>query len=173
MSRTTYTNRNTYVVGSNAVALDNYVHETMASQRETKLRQSNQNKKAGVYSINPACTFLLASVIIAMIVICIVMLKAQFSVADTSDQIIVLKNELSDLKRSNAQLTAQINEAMDLNDIRETAMNEYGMVYPEGADIVEINPVATSYTIQYASIEAPKEEKMTIGNMMAFITRGW
>lgn len=160
----------TYVVGNNAVALERFVDETAYGQKDTTQKS---NKKKSVYSINPACTFLLASVIIAMIIICMVMLKAQFSVADTSDQIIVLKNELNDLKRSNAQLAAQINESMDLNAIRETAINDYGMVYPDGKDVAFVKPKATSYTIQYASIEAPSEDKMTIGNMMAFITRGW
>lgn len=170
MSRRTYrTSEETYVVGNNAVALERFVEETPSRQRTAKKQMTKQN----AYSINPACTFLLTSVIIAMIIVCIVMLKAQFSVADTSDQIIVLQNELNDLRRSNAQLAAQINEAMDLNEIRDIAINDYGMVYPEGADVIEISPQATSYTIQYASIEAPKEDKMTIGNMMAFITRGW
>lgn len=159
-----------YVVGNNAVALNRFVEETPYGQQN---EPQKQNKEKSVYSINPACTFLLASVIIAMIVICMVMLNAQFAVADTSDQVIVLKNELNDLKRSNAQLTAQINESLNLNEIRDIAINEYGMVYPEGKDVVEVRAEAVSYTIQYASIEAPKEEKMTIGNMMAFITRGW
>lgn len=159
-----------YVVGNNAVALDS-IRENNTYNQNVELKKVDREKS--VYSINPACTFLLASVIITMIIICVVMLKAQFSVVDTSDQIIILKNELSDLKKSNAQLAAQINEAMNLNEIREIAINDYGMVYPEGKDVVEVKPEARSYTIQYASIEAPKEEKMTIGNMMAFITRGW
>lgn len=163
-------NAETYVVGSSAVAYDSYVDESTYKSADKLLKEQTNRK---IYSINPACTFLLASVIIAMIIICIIMLKAQFSVADTSDQVIVLKNELNDLKRSNAQLAAGINEDMDLNAIKDIAMNVYGMVYPSGNDIVEVHPVATSYTIQYASIEAPKEDKMTMGNMMAFITRGW
>jgi hypothetical protein len=170
MSRKYHRSRETYVVGSNAIALDHYEEAVMFEEDESVITETKLTK---VYSINPACTFLLVSVIIAMILICVVMLKTQFSVADTSDQIIKLKNELNEVRRSNAQLTAQISEELDLVDIRRTAMEEYGMVYPSSKDILDVNPEASSYTIQYTSIETPKEDKMTIGNMMAFITRGW
>ncbi|MCF8018444.1 MAG: septum formation initiator family protein [Vallitaleaceae bacterium] len=163
-------NRETYVVGSNAVAYKQSVnHQEIAPVAPVETRQ----RKKKVASINPACTFILASVIIAVSIVCVFMLKAQFSVVDTSKQIMTLKNELNEIRRTNANITAEINETMNLNEIKRIAMDEYGMVYPKGVDVIDLEPEPTSYTVQYSSIELPKDEKVTFGNMLAFITRGW
>lgn len=163
-------NKETYVVGSNAVAYKQTVRQQeIAPVAPVEVK----SRKKKVASINPACTFILASVIIAVSVVCVFMLKAQFSVVDTSKQIMTLKNELNEIRRTNANITAEINEAMNLNEVKRIAMDEYGMVYPKGIDVINLEPSPTSYTVQYSSIELPKDEKVTFGNMLAFITRGW
>ncbi|PKM53729.1 MAG: hypothetical protein CVV00_11110, partial [Firmicutes bacterium HGW-Firmicutes-5] len=65
-------NRETYVVGSNAVAYKQSInHQEIAPVAPVETRQ----RKKKVASINPACTFILASVIIAVSIVCVFMLK--------------------------------------------------------------------------------------------------
>ena len=101
------------------------------------------------------------------------MLKAQFTVAATSEEVIKHKNELTEVRRENAHLESIIHENLDLVEVKRIAMEDYGMVFPTSDEVIVINPRPSSYTIQYATIEAPVVEKTSIGNVLAFITRGW
>lgn len=161
---------NAYVVGNNAVAYAQYEENNEAYVSEV-VKVSKPRRER--YSIDPMYTFMLSFVIIAMLIICVIMLKTQFSVADTSEHIIELKNELNEAKKINAHLDATINNELDLVEIKRIAIEEYGMVYPTGDDIIIINTESSSYTVQYTSIELPEKKEATLGNMLAFITRGW
>lgn len=156
-----------YIAGSNAIAYDYSSEE--GSVEENK--QAPLIKKK--ISINPFYTLVLMSLVFLMLLICVMMLKAQFTVAATSEQVIQQKHALTAIRRENAHLESIIHEELDLVEIKRIAMEEYGMVFPTGSDVIEINPPASSYTVQYATIEAPVIEKTSIGNVLAFITRGW
>ena len=156
-----------YITGSNAVAYDYTSTDSMIDEGA----QSQTIKRK--ISINPLYTLVLVSLVFLMLLICVMMLKAQFTVAATSEQVIEYKRELTAVKRENAHLESIVHEQLDLVEIKRIAMEEYGMVFPTGSDVIEINPPATSYTVQYAAIEAPVKEKTSVGNVLAFITRGW
>lgn len=163
-------NSNRYVLGSNAVAYD-YAPQNPRTERmyeEAPVIKSNKRN-----SINPLYTMVLVSLVFLMLSICVMMLKAQFTVANTSEQVIELKHELTAIKRSNAHLESIVHEELDLVEVKRTAMEDYGMVYPTEGDVIRITPVASSYTVQFAAIEAPARERASFGNVLAFITRGW
>lgn len=156
-----------YIEGSNAVAYDyssiNEISNEVVQLEPKKIKES----------INPLYTLALVSLVFLMLLICVMMLKAQFTVAATSEQVILYKRELTAVRRENAHLESIVHEELDLVEIKRIAMEAYGMVFPTGSDVIEINPPASSYTVQYAAIEAPVVEKTSIGNVLAFITRGW
>lgn len=159
-----------YVTGSNAVAYD-YAPQSKEQAVETK--RSTQSSKATRNSINPFYTLLLVSLVFLMLIICVMMLKAQFTVANTSEQVIKLKHELTNVRRGNAHLESIVHEQLDLVEIKRIAMEEYGMVFPSETDVIRITPEASSYTVQFTDVTAPAKERASIGNVLAFITRGW
>ena len=172
-------NRESYTAGTSALAYS-YVPEPQAApappvkrEKGTTTGAQTAARQATRYSINPVYTMVLVSLVFLMLLICVMMLKAQFTVADTSEQIIRLKQELTVVRRENAHLESMINEELDLVEIKRIAMEEYGMVYPTDGDVVAINAVDSSYTVQYAPIKPKVKETATVGNVLAFITRGW
>lgn len=156
-----------YNVGSNAVAYD------YSSSDEIPTESVQTQPARHKISINPLYTLVLVSLVFLMLLICVMMLKAQFTVAATSEQVIEYKRELTAVRRENANLESIVHEQLDLVEIKRVAMEAYGMVFPTGNDVIEIHPPASSYTVQYVAIEAPVVEKTSIGNVLAFITRGW
>ena len=68
------------------------------------------------------------------------------------------KNQLADLKASNAILQAELTEKIDLDYIKEQATTRLGMAEPQPYQIVYIDVPKQSYTVQYAA-DAAKEEK--------------
>lgn len=170
MGRRYQRNDNVYVIGSNAASFTTFQE---IPEFDHKNDVAINSKQKNPYSINPAYTFLLASVIIAMLIICVVMLKAQFTVADTSEQIISYKHELEDLRRINDKLEASIKETMDLNEIRRIAMEEYGMVLRNDMNTFFIKNEELTYTEQYAPVVPKNDEKLSIGNVLGLISKGW
>lgn len=130
-------------------------------------------KRSKKVSINPVYTLLIMFAIIAMSVICVAMLKAQFTVADTSDRIISLKHELNDIRRVNEKLEANIKESMDLTEIRRIAMEEFGMVLRSDTNTFFIKEDKLTFTEQFAPIRVEEKEKLSVGNVLGLISRDW
>lgn len=167
MSRRKTETTEAYVVGNTAIAYD-YGYEMPIEEMPVQGRKTKTKN-----NINPMYTLMLISVIILMLLTCVLILKAQFQVATTAEQVMVLKNELTAARRENAHLESRINEELDLIEIKRIAMEEYGMVYPTDSEVMLVQREATSYTVQYAQIEVPVAERTSLGNVLAFITRGW
>jgi len=159
--------RTTYVSGNNAMVLEP-INKIESVAREKKLVE---HKKS--YSVNPKGTWMVALSILMMLAICIIIIQSQIAGDTAAKQVVQLERRYRQLKQENGQMEARINQSIQWNEIKEIAMEEYGMVYPTQENHLDVSPEEESYTIQYASIEKPKEEKITMGNMLAFITRGW
>ncbi len=161
------------VVGNTAVAYE-YEHEAVAVhqdavavQRPVKKTRKRKNHVSMVYSV------VMLTMLFLLFLICVMMLKARFTVAATADQVIELKKELTAMQRENAHLESIVHEELDLVEIRRIAMEEYGMVYPSDTDVIYIEPEVTSYTVQYKTIEKPTRQRASLGNILAFVTRDW
>lgn len=162
-----------YVTGTAAPAY-NYNddrHQVQTIDHDGQEAQSAVAKKR--ISVNPFYTMMLISLVFIMLLICVMILKAQFTVAATSDEVLLMKQQLTDIRRENAHLEAIINTELDLVAIKATAMEEYGMIYPTDTEVIRIYPKVASYTVQYTAVDAPVKERTSIGNVLAFITRGW
>ena len=68
------------------------------------------------------------------------------------------KNQLTDLKASNAILEAELTEQIDLDYIKEQAGTRLGMTEPQPYQIVYIDVPKQSYTVQYAA-DTTSEDK--------------
>ena len=169
MGRAYQPNTESYMAGTSAVAYDFASNKSEDHGQEALKVQVEKTK----YSINPLYTLVLMSLVFLMLAICVMMLKAQFTVASTSDQVMQKKHELTELRRENAHLESMINQKLDLVEIKRIAMEEYGMVFPTDQDVITIASEEGSYTVQYMTVEPLEVEKTTIGNVLAFITRGW
>lgn len=162
-----------YVTGTAAPAYG-YNDEGHEAQAFDHGLQSGQNPVAKKkISVNPLYTMVLISLVFIMLLICVMILKAQFTVAATTDEVLLMKQQLTDIRRENAHLEAIIHTELDLVAIKATAMEEYGMIYPTDTEVIRIYPKVASYTIQYTAVDAPVKERTSIGNVLAFITRGW
>lgn len=158
-----------YIIGSSALAYD----YTSDSQENTPIEMSGSNTSITSNNVNLMYTLAMITVILMMMLVCVLMLKTQFTVAHTSEAAIKLKHELTAVRRENAHLESIVQGKLDLVEIKRLAMDEYGMVYPSEDEVIRIKPEAFSYTVQYGTIEPPVKERLSIGNVLAFMTRGW
>ena len=76
------------------------------------------------------------------------------------------KDELATLKSQNAILEAELAEQIDLEYIKQEAINRLGMAEPQPYQIVYIDVPKDSYTIQYAADEVVEEEPSFIASIL-------
>ena len=63
-----------------------------------------------------------------------------------------LEKEIADLKTENDTTLKRINTSIDLNEIKEKAMGELGMVYASEDQVAYYNMEDTDYMMQYEEI---------------------
>ena len=73
----------------------------------------------------------------------------QTSIRAHMKNIATLKTEISDMKASNSAAESRINTAVDINEIKNTALTEYGMVYANEGQIVYYDICEEDYMSKY------------------------
>ncbi len=76
----------------------------------------------------------------------------QTQVTERTDNIAKLETQISTLKADNGAAEARINTAANLSNVRNTALNELGMVYANADQIVYYDMETTDYMNQFSKI---------------------
>ena len=69
-----------------------------------------------------------------------------------ADQITALQQELTDLKESNDTAHQAAEDSVNLESVREKAMNEMGMVYESHGKVIHYQTPTSDYVKQYDNI---------------------
>ena len=85
-------------------------------------------------------------------VLCTSYIYLQNSITTSMHNIATLQSEISDLKAANAATESRIHTSTNLNDIKNRAINEFGMVYATSDQIVYYDMQDEDYMNQYVSI---------------------
>ncbi len=76
----------------------------------------------------------------------------QTQVTERTDNIAKLETQISTLKADNGAAEARINTAANLSNVRNTALNELGMVYANADQIVYYDMETTDHMNQFSKI---------------------
>lgn len=133
----------TYVRGNVALKEEAQVRENARPQSKRNVQTLKMNK--------PYVAFL---AIAAMVVLfaCVQYLQLQSDITQRSQHITSLQRELSQAKEENTTRYNAMVNYMNLEEIRDIAMNKFGMVYAQPGQVVNyVSPEASSVT-QYFGI---------------------
>lgn len=108
--------------------------------------------------------FILAVCAVMTLGVCVSYLKLQAENTRSVKNIAALENQLSDLITENDDAYNRLVSSIDLNDIREKAINELGMVYAGSDQVVLYDRQTNDYVRQYG--EVPKEEKSLLDGLL-------
>lgn len=121
-------------------------------KRQKKVsHQVRKNRKKALY-MNPGYVIFLTAAAILALVICVNYVQLQSKITSRSKNITAMQQELADLKEEN---TTKYNAAMDsvnLDEVREKAQNDLGMVYASAEQIIEYDNPASDYVKKYENI---------------------
>lgn len=96
--------------------------------------------------------FFLSLSLLAVVALCGFYIMIQSDVTAKAKEVNYLEAQLTDLTLSNDEEYARIMGAVDLEKIKQIAMDELGMSYPDESQVVNFIDTDSDYVRQYGSI---------------------
>mgnify|MGYP003299213631 CR=1 FL=1 len=120
-------------------------------QKKEVSHQVRQNRKRAL-SMNTAYTFFLAVAAVATLFVCVWYLQLRFELSVNTANIAVLEQQLADMKEENITRENSILDAVNLEVIREHAIQDLGMKYVAADQVVTYQNPVGDYVKQYEEI---------------------
>lgn len=131
--------------------------ENTAPQRELERKPKvvsqrvKKNQKNALHMSKGYVVFLTFAAVVALIA-CVQYLQLQTEVTTRSKNVTSLQQELEDKKEANTTKYNSVMDSMNLEEIRERAMNELGMVYAKDGQVVKYEDPTSNAVVQYSEI---------------------
>lgn len=140
-----------YVYG-NAVPKPAYEPERRVSKPQRKVsHQVKKNRRKALRMSQGYVVFLGVAAILALIV-CVNYIQLQSKLTSRSKNIAALQEELADMKEENSTRYNSVMDSVNLDEIREKAQKDLGMVYASPDQVVEYQSPSSDYVKQYEEI---------------------
>lgn len=140
----------TYVQGN--VVRKEYVTVPKQEQQPKEVSQRVRSNRSKALHMNKGYVLFLAVAAIVTLFACVQYLQLQSEITNRSKMITSLQRELADAKESNTTKYNAIMNSMNLEEIRDIAMNELGMVYASDDQIVTYQSPTSNAMMQYEGI---------------------
>lgn len=145
-----------YVYG-NAVPKPEYTPEREPEKRRRdpqhtrRSRQIRQNQRKAL-KVNKGYVIFLTVAAVLALVICVNYVRLQSQITSRSRNITAMQEELADMNEENTTKYNTIMDSVNLEEVRDKAINELGMVYADKDQIVEYDNPNGDYVKQYEEI---------------------
>lgn len=114
-------------------------------------RQVAKNRNRAM-SVTPAYAVFLASAAVCAVLICMFYLSLQSEVVSRSENVTAMQQRLAELTEQNTTAYNSAADSVNLETVRQKAMNEMGMVYASEGTVVEYYSPSGEYVKQYSDI---------------------
>lgn len=139
-----------YVHG-NVVRKDSEAIQSPARRTKEVSQRVRANRSKAMHMSKGYVAFLTMAAIVVLFA-CMKHLQLQSEITSRSGHITALQQELADAKEANATRYNVIMNSMNLEEIRDIAINDFGMVYAEADQIIKYQRPGASAIIQYSGI---------------------
>lgn len=146
--------RQMYVYGNTAYQADvmpQSIPEYQPEKRNKTSRQVRKNRNRAL-SISPAYAGFLVIAAVVAVLICVSYLQLQSELVSRSENITALQEELVALTEANDSAYQAAEDSVNLETVRNVAVNELGMVYAAQGRVTEYDSPDSSYLKQYNEI---------------------
>lgn len=162
-TRRVFTYRNSYYTTAQreVYAVGNTVRqEEILPGRVPELRPAREKKTSSLVrrnrrralSIDPAYAGFLAVAAICAVLVCVCYLRLQSDIVSRSENITALQKQLTELTEKNDTAYQAAEDSINLEEVRNKAVNELGMVYAAQGRVVEYESPSSDYVKQYSDI---------------------
>ena len=129
------------------------VREPERRRKTTKKvsRQVRTNQKRALRVSAGYVVFLTVAALLALVV-CVGYVRLQAKITDTSKNLTAMQEELADLREENDTRYNAVMDSVNVEEIKEKAQKELGMVYATPDQVVEYESPSADYVKQYENI---------------------
>ena len=121
-------------------------------RRQRQARAAVQKNQERALQISPGYVAFLTVTMAVMVMVFACYLQLQSDLNKSVQNVAALEKEILNLKNDNDAAQKKISNCVDLENIRQRAMNELGMVYPQKEQIEYFEVEEDDYMNQYESI---------------------
>lgn len=140
----------TYIHG-NVVRKEQPVTQVPARQPKEVSQRVQKNRKNALHMNSGYVAFLAVAAIVTLFA-CVQYLQLQSEITSRSKHITSLQQELEDAKEANTTKYSVIMNSMNLEEVRDIAMNRLGMVYATEEQIITYKSPTSNAMSQYETI---------------------
>ena len=141
-----------YVYGTSARKEALKVQPERPVEQSKELSQRVRQNRSRALHMNKGYVLFLAMAAFITLVACTKYLQLQSEITDRSERITALQQELADKKEANTTKYNAIVTSINLEEVRERAMNDLGMVYAQEEQVITYKNPANVSVRQYADI---------------------
>jgi len=144
----------TYIYGNTVRRLEPEPQRRETAQPEPPKRASRQvrkNRKRAMHMSAGYVAFLTIAAVMGLVV-CVQFLQLRSQVTTRSKNIAAKQQELVSLKDENDTKYNNIMDSVSLEQVRERALNDLGMVYAQPGQVIEYQNPENDYVKQYEDI---------------------
>lgn len=153
--RENYVTRNGMYVYGNAApkpeVAPRKVPTIQPGQERRTSRQVRRNRRRA-RSINPAYAAFLAVAAVLAVLMCVGFLRIQADIVSRAENVGALQKELAELTEQNDTALQAAEDSVNLEEVRNKAVNELGMVYAAQGRVTEYDSPTSDYVKQYNQI---------------------
>ena len=120
-------------------------------KRRNTDRRTRMNRERAL-RMNPAYLLFLTLAVVATVGICSMYIKLQADLSSRKSHVASLESQILELRTDNDAALNRIETSVDLTEVKDTAMNSLGMVYPSQDQIVYYEVDNNDYMNQYQDI---------------------
>lgn len=141
-----------YVYGNTAKKENSMRTNQSLAKKQTRVSSRVQKNRKSALHMNKGYVVFLAVAAVVALFACVQYLQLQSEVTGRSKNIIALQRELETIKENNTTEYNSVMESMNLEEIRDKAVNEFGMVYAKEGQIVQYKDPTKRTMTRYSEI---------------------
>lgn len=155
-SRASHTDNRAYVEGNTVRKLDTLPEyaprEKEEHRREKRVDRATRANRQRALQMGPGYVLFLAMALAVTLGIGTLYVQLQSDITGRMRNVSALKNQILDMKTDNDAALRRVEASVNLDEIRNAAINELGMVYPVQGQIENFEVKSNDYMNQYQDI---------------------
>ncbi len=144
--------RQTYVYGNTVPKPEQTPERKRVRRPKKKVSRQVQKNRRKALRMSPGYVVFLSAAAVLALIICVNYVKLQSRMAGYSKNITSLQGELANMREENSTKYNAVMDSVNLDEIREKAQEELGMVYASPEQVVEYQRPSADYVKQYEDI---------------------
>lgn len=143
-----------YIYG-NTVRQEDVIPQKVSRVRSRRKKETSRlvrRNRNRAFNISSAYACFLAVAAVAAVLLCVSYLQLQSELVNRSENITALQGELVELTEANNTAYQVAEDSVDLEEVRNKAVNELGMVYAAQGSVTEYTRPESNYVKQYSEI---------------------